>query len=80
MASLLRSVVLAELDAANARMMMRIALETADDVPMRRGATAGGDRRKLRGLPAVGRGCGGGAIAGSDPLGALLARERRAKR
>jgi hypothetical protein len=34
------------------------------------------DPARLRGLPAVGRGCSG-AIAGSDPLKALLAKERR---
>ena len=40
------------------------------------GATAAGDERRLRGVPAVGRGVAG-AIPGTNPLGALLARERR---
>jgi hypothetical protein len=30
-------------------------------------ATAAGDEARLRGLPAVGRGCGGGAIRGTRP-------------
>ena len=30
------------------------------------GATAGGDERRLRGIPAIGRGCGG-AIRGTRP-------------
>ena len=40
------------------------------------GATAAGDPRRLRGIPAVGRGTGG-AVFGSDPLRALLAKEAR---
>lgn len=35
------------------------------------GATAGGDERKLRGIPAVGRGCAG-HIAGTRPDRAFL--------
>jgi hypothetical protein len=42
------------------------------------GATAPGDGRRLRGIPAVSRGTGG-AIAGTDPLRALLVKERRRK-
>jgi hypothetical protein len=38
------------------------------------GATAGGDGRRLRGIPAVARGTSG-AMFGSDPLRALLAKE-----
>lgn len=48
--------------------MLRIALETSTspttDEP--KGATAGGDERKLRGIPAIGRGVTG-AIAGTVP-------------
>jgi len=40
------------------------------------GATAAGDERRLRGIPAVGRGCAG-AIQGSDPVQALMAKESR---
>jgi hypothetical protein len=39
-------------------------------------ATAAGDRRKLRGLPAVARGVSG-HVPGTDPLEALLAKEDR---
>ncbi len=39
------------------------------------GATAAGDPARLRGLPAVSRGTSG-AIAGTDPLRALLSKER----
>jgi hypothetical protein len=41
-------------------------------------ATAGGDRRRLRGLPVVGVGLA--ATAGSDPVASLLAKERRERR
>lgn len=40
------------------------------------GSTLAGDERRLRGLPAVGRGVEG-AVAGTNPLGALLAKENR---
>ena len=40
------------------------------------GATAPGDGRKMRGIPIVGRSTAGGAIPGSDPVRALLAKER----
>lgn len=40
------------------------------------GATAAGDERRLRGVPAVGRGVSG-AIPGTSPVGALLAHESR---
>ncbi len=43
------------------------------------GATAAGDGRKLRGIPAIGRGTSG-AVAGSDPVAALLSKERRRER
>lgn len=40
------------------------------------GVTAGGSWQGLRGLPAVGRGCSG-AIPGTRPATALLAKERQ---
>jgi hypothetical protein len=43
------------------------------------GATAAGDSRRLRGIPAVGRGCSS-TIPGTDPVRALLAREARQRR
>lgn len=49
--------------------------EPAPDPKLYRG-TAAGDERRLRGLPAIARGTRG-AIAGTDPLRALLAKERR---
>lgn len=60
---------LAELDAHNARTLTRIARETSTSdtkITTARGATAGGDERKLRGIPAIGRGVAG-AIAGTRP-------------
>ena len=42
-------------------------------------ASNGGDSQKLRGLPAIGRGVSG-AVAGSNPVSALLPKERRAGR
>ena len=60
---------LAELDAHNARMLIRIARETeVTDQPVTttRGATAGGDERRLRGIPAIGRNVTG-AIPGTRP-------------
>ena len=41
-----------------------------------RGATAGGDRRRARGVPILGRGIGGTA-PGTNPLGELLRKESR---
>ena len=43
------------------------------------GATAAGDERRLRGIPAVGHGCSSTA-PGTDPLRALLAKESRQQR
>lgn len=50
------------------RKLARILLETGEPAPttQRPGATAGGDERKLRGIPAIGRGVTG-AIPGSVP-------------
>ena len=67
MASLLRAMVIAELDRKNAEMLARFARETDPAMPSRvAGVTAGGDRARLRGLPAVGRGVTG-AVRGSVP-------------
>ena len=43
------------------------------------GATAPLDHRRLRGIPAVGRGVSG-AISSTDPVRALLAKEPRGRR
>ncbi len=40
------------------------------------GATAAGDWRRMRGVPVQARGVGG-AVAGSEPVRALLAKDRR---
>ena len=62
------------------RTLDRILAEVGDEPPVSAaGATAAGDPRRLRGLPAVGRGCGG-AIFGTDPLRALIAKESRRRR
>jgi hypothetical protein len=59
----------AELDTHNAKLLIRIAKETqTSDLPItsRPGATAGGDERKLRGIPTIARGVAG-AIPGTSP-------------
>src|SRR4051812_8010723 len=73
----------AALEAQQVKTLARILAET-DPAAIRwpegsPGATAGGDSRRLRGIPAIGRGCSG-AVAGSDPLRALLAKERPQRR
>lgn len=57
----------AELDAKNARMLLEFSRE-AEPVTtvLARGATAGGDERRLRGIPAISRGVSG-AIPGTNP-------------
>jgi hypothetical protein len=73
----------AALKAEHAETLGRIVRETeATTMPERSapGATLGGDALRMRGVPCVGRGGAGGAIAGSDPLKALLAKERRTRR
>jgi len=58
----------------------RILREVGDEQPATAaGATAAGDERRLRGIPAVGRGVSG-AISSTDPVRALLAKEQRAGR
>jgi hypothetical protein len=55
----------------------RILAEVVDEEPASAaGATAPGDSRRLRGIPAVLRGTSG-AIPGTGPLGALVAKEDR---
>lgn len=59
----------AALDEHNAKQLRRIELETSTtDLPLTtaRGATAGGDERKLRGIPAIARGVPG-HIPGTRP-------------
>lgn len=53
----------------------------AADIPTRTaaGGTAAGDPRRLRGLPAIGRNVSGATIH-TDPVRALLAKERRSQR
>ena len=61
------------------RKLASILLEVGEPAPSPKiySATAGGDGRRLRGIPAHAKGNGGGAIPGTDPLRALLAKERR---
>lgn len=66
MASILLAVKHAQQDAHYAKQRVRIALEANPEPPQARGATAGGDERKLRGIPAIGRGVQG-AIPGTTP-------------
>lgn len=62
----------------DARRLGKILLETGEAAPPapRAGVTAGGDETRLRGLPAVAKGAPG-RIPGTDPVAALLAKERR---
>lgn len=53
-----------------------VAYVEATEPPRAERATAAGDSRRLRGMPTVGRGTSG-AIPGTNPVGALLARESR---
>jgi hypothetical protein len=58
---------LAALDAHNAKLLARVARETGQTLTRQHpGATAGGDTRALRGIPAIGRGVTG-AITGTNP-------------
>jgi hypothetical protein len=56
----------ADLDRHNAQTLIRIAQETGDTPLNRTFGTPPGDERKLRGIPAIGRGVAG-AIPGSSP-------------
>ena len=67
---------------ADARKVARALLEgEAADIPTRTaaGGTAAGDAGRLRGLPAIGRNVSG-AMVETDPVRALLAKERRSQR
>lgn len=67
MPSILLVVKHAQQDHDAARNMARIELETSTTPTEQvKGATAGGDSRKLRGIPCLSKGVGG-AIAGSSP-------------
>jgi hypothetical protein len=58
------------------RQVAKIAVEVGADVPEQTPATAAGDPRRLRGIPAIG--CGvGGAVAGTQPERAILLKESR---
>ena len=67
-----RKVLLAEQAATLARILAEL-----EDSPASTGQTAPGDGRRMRGVPIVGRSTAGGAVAGTDPLRALLAKEAR---
>jgi hypothetical protein len=69
-----------QLQAEDQAKLERILAEVVDEEPSSAaGATAAGDSRRLRGIPAVGRGCSS-TITGTDPLQALLAKESRRRR
>lgn len=63
----------AQLDQHNAEVLAEFARETGEGLTFG-GATAAGDERKLRGIPAIGRGVAG-AIPDTNPLAAVLAKE-----
>ena len=64
----------------DAQKLTRILLEVGEAIPdVDPSATAPGDGRRLRGLPAVAKGSSG-AVPGTDPLRALIAKERRRDR
>ena len=66
------------INASSERKLARVILEPEEEPTSAPGATAGGDGHRLRGMPAVGRGTSR-AVSGSDPLRALLAKERRSR-
>ena len=59
--------------------LARVLLETAEEAPKVSPSARGGDWQRMRGLPCVGPGIGG-TSPGTDPLRALLAKERRRRR
>ncbi len=64
------------------RKLAKILLETGEAAPVKvvvGGTTSGGDPRRLRGLPAIGRSVSG-ATRDTDPLQALLWKERGRRR
>ncbi len=68
----------AELDREAAEKVRQAVGEEEEPAPNPRALPLDPDR--LRGIPAVGRLAGGSAIRGSDPVRALLAKERRRQR
>lgn len=67
-----------QLRADQARLVREALDEAPTDAPMHRDgpATAGGDERRLRGIPAIGRGVTG-AIPGTDPERAMMRKRNR---
>jgi hypothetical protein len=64
-----------------ARILLEVgALEAADakSTPATRSAS-GHDRQRMRGLPLIARGAPSGASPGTDPMAALLRKEREGK-
>ena len=62
------------------RRIAKAILEAGDEAPeLRIRGTAGGDRRRARGVPIVGPGIGGTA-PGTDPLAALIRKENSRRR
>jgi hypothetical protein len=63
----------AQLEKAQAQLLVRLAREADDGVPMRpvAGGTPAGNPARLRGIPAVSRGGLGGAIRWTRPTDAL---------
>jgi len=47
---------------------------------LRAGATSGGDRRRLRGIPVVAKAGVGGTMFGTSPLDAVIAKEGQRRR
>lgn len=63
-----------QLAAEDSEKVARIVAESKGTDPgSMAGVTAGGDTARLRGIPAVGRGCGG-AIRGTNPVAELMRR------
>lgn len=71
-----------QLEAEDAEKLERILAKVGErlEAATAAGATAPGDGRRLRGIPVVGRSTAGGAIEGTDPVKALLAKESRRRR
>lgn len=70
-----------KLQALDSAKVARIVGEAVEPGPSSAaGSTSGGDGRRMRGIPIVGRSGYGGAIGGSDPVRALLAQERQRRR
>ena len=71
-----------QLHQEQARILAEALLDMNPDDPelaKRYAATAAGDSRRLRGIPALARGVGS-AIPGTNPLQALIAKETRTSR